>query len=209
MNADERTNEGAGEAVEDLRNVEGNRGETAVPAWVPNAWEMRIVGMQSWENIGAAVGHKWDTVKRWVTAYSQMLGEVADNEPVIHARAEYVASLQRIKRQAEEVVLAAAGKQDAQGNLVGAQPFAKIGALNTKLRASEKLAAAKGVVTERKGTELSTKPDDPLLAILERFTAQQIGEELNNGRFAGDAGGGVGRDAAPGGGEAPAGEGEV
>jgi len=54
---------------------------------------------------------------------------------------------------------------------------------------------------------------DPLRFVLERFSPGQIAEELGNGRFgggsAGDAGGGVGRDAAPGGGEAPAGEGEV
>ena len=115
----------------------------ALPEWVPRAWEMRIAGMQTWESIGSAVGHKWDTVKKWVTLYSQMLGEVADKEDVIHARAEYISGLQRVKRHAMQIML---GSDHA---------VAQIGALNTFLKACEKLAAAKGVPTEYSRTELT------------------------------------------------------
>ena len=76
----------------------------------------------------------------------------------------------------------------------------------------ELLARTEGAVAQKH--LLGQDPEaDPLRFVLERFSPGQIAEELGNGRFgggsAGDAGGGVGRDAAPGGGEAPAGEGEV
>lgn len=181
---------------EEVETGRGNVAPLIIPEWVPKAWEMRIVGMQSWESIAAAVGHHWQTVQKWVVRYSQVLGEVLDHEDTVHARAEYVASLQRIKRQAEQIVLESEN------------PFAKTGALNTRLRACEKLAAAKGVVTERKQEERATPPDDPLLKVLERFAPKEIAEEIGNGRFPGDAGGGAGRDPAAGGGEAVPGEGQ-
>lgn len=58
--------------------------------------------------------------------------------------------------------------------------------------------------------KIGQDPDaDPLTVILERFAPKDIAEELGNGRFAGDTGGGARRDVAPSGGEAPAGEGEA
>ena len=171
---------GQAEGEEDLPSNGGTDGGRVVPKWVPKAWEMRIVGMQSWESIGAAVGHKWDTVKRWVIAYSRALGEVADEEDTIHARAEYISSLQRIKQRTESVVLREerAANPDTATDHIRYNPLSEIGALNTQLKACEKLAAAKGVVTERKAQELSGSLDLTMLGKLRSETRRAAISDL-------------------------------
>lgn len=50
---------------------------------------------------------------------------------------------------------------------------------------------------------------DPIELLIARFGVKAIGEELSNGRFPGDAGGGAEGPTPEGGGEAPAGEGDA
>jgi hypothetical protein len=92
-----------------------------------------------------------------VTAYSKILGEVADDEDPIHARAELIASMQGIKRQTQEIVTG--GGRDAD----------KVAALNTNLKACEKLAVAKGIATEKKDHRHGGLPGAPPVALIPVF----------------------------------------
>ena len=182
-------------------------------AWVSAAWNERRDHRTPWAELGRKHDRDWRTVRDNVRKYGKLVAD-AYRRGDVDALAEYLEGLHDDKdaqlsyaEEAQSVVIIGRG-EDAYSEVVP-DYRTRVAARKEVTAIREKIAAALEIVTKREGREQSVQPDDPLVKLLERFAPQEIAEELGNGRFAGDAGAGTGRDAAEGGSEAATGEGEA
>jgi len=210
---DERVDEVGGEAEEANHSATNEgREECHNPECQWEAWRLRCSGIYAFLPIAQSVNrkfhpdhprnpngphtHQW--AQRALTRSSTAVMEAIEHGGV-EALSEYV---QGLREDLSAQMLVA-----NRGDLTPSDAI-KVNARIQVSKLREQIAAGMGVVTKREGREQSVQPDDPLVKLLERFAPQEIAEELGNGRFAGDAGGGTGRDAAEGGGEVATGEGD-
>ena len=108
--------------------------------WVGQAWALWCAGERNLHALGRQFGKDPQTVKKHLRRYSEArAAETAD----VDATGEYLDGLQHDLREALRTY------RDATN------PNAKVGALKHATTIREKLAAARGVVTERKATELT------------------------------------------------------
>lgn len=111
--------------------------------WVGQAWALWVAGERNLTALGKQFGKKRETVKANLAKYSAArAAEVASTD----ATAEYLDGLEHDMREALRTYRTAEN------------PNAKVGALKHATSCREKLAAAKGVVTERKSVALGQDP---------------------------------------------------
>ena len=135
------------------------------------AWRLYCEGIYTYRAIARGVNdktnhdhdHHW--VKRNLERYSQVIAEIVDNG-AIDARAEYLEGLRR------DLVAQAAHEHNPETDP------AKITARKAITEIRQKIAAARGVVTERKATTLQGGDADA--------PALRITFESTNGKYCGD-----------------------
>lgn len=122
--------------------------------WVGQAWALWVAGERNLTALGKQFGKKRETVKANLAKYSAArAAEVASTD----ATAEYLDGLEHDMREALRTYRTAEN------------PNAKVGALKHATSCREKLAAAKGVVTERKNVELTGSGGGALSIVIAPF----------------------------------------
>ena len=115
------------------------------------AWELLAEGVFTYSALanganlvqGCRHDHHW--AQRAIRKHSQMVAELID-DPLISHRAEYIQGLQKRRAAAARIA------NDSE-----AANFEKVAALKIMVDCDTKIAATKGVVTERKGMDLKGK----------------------------------------------------
>jgi hypothetical protein len=141
----------ADEGQENLQEAcpdEGDRPE--VEDWVLTAWRAWCRGTQQWAELAKLTGKDWRTVRKHVEAFSKVC-RVAEESGSIDALGEYIGHLREALTAAWHIY----NKQSSNDN-------AKLGAIKQVSDLSEKIAAALGVVTERKATQHSGDGGGPI-----------------------------------------------
>lgn len=111
--------------------------------WVGKAWALWSAGERNYTALGKEFGKKAETVKKALVEYSA--ARAAETQSV-DATTEYLDGLEHDMREALRTYRTAEN------------PNAKVGALKHATSCREKLAAAKGVVTERKSVAVGQDP---------------------------------------------------
>lgn len=114
--------------------------------WIGLAWAAWCAGERNLTALGKQFGKKGETVKANLIKYSA--ARAAETQSV-DATTEYLDGLEHDMREALRTYRTAEN------------PNAKVGALKHATSCREKLAAAKGVVTERKSVALGQDPNLP------------------------------------------------
>jgi transposase-like protein len=113
------------------------------PSWAESAWRLYARGQRNWSALGRQFGVDDKQVKRWVMRFGQAVAAARRAEGS-DPNAEYEAALEEILGQ-------------AWADHVNPVSAAQVGALRIAMEALEKLAAARGVTTDRKATDLTSK----------------------------------------------------
>lgn len=144
--------------------------------WVGQAWALWVAGERNLTALGKQFGKKAETVKKALTEYSAArAAEVASTD----ATAEYLDGLEHDMREALRTYRTAEN------------PNAKVGALKHATACREKLAAAKGVVTERKNVELTGSGGGALQVEHEGGALEQLTSAIARLATRGDAAAGT------------------
>lgn len=130
----------------DSRAVDPNADE----GWVLLAWRAWLHGARNWTALGKQFGKKRDTVRVRVTEYSKQVA-AAYAEGSVDALSEYVEGLYEDLRDADTL------HREARNENI------KLGAVNRRTETRKLIAAAKGVVTERKAHELTGTDGAPIV----------------------------------------------
>lgn len=109
--------------------------------WRHLAWRAWLHGVRNYAALGRQFDKEWRTVKRAIIAQSQAVRDAIDSGEV-EALAEYVDGLHEDLSEADGLFRSSA-----------IQDNAKLGALKHRSDLREKIAAAMGVVTRRRGVE--------------------------------------------------------
>lgn len=142
-------------------NPDGKHG-----ACVAEAWDLLAQGVYTWRAIARGVNaktgcshdHKW--AQRAIRTHSQLVAE-AMNDPAIDHRAKYIQGLHA--DLAAFAVIANAGAKDSD----------RVAARRSMVDIREKIAAACGVVTQRRGEEVSGANGGPLQVVIADYAASE------------------------------------
>lgn len=156
MSADERKDEGAGDEVELAETGPQDTRSDLVPEWVVRAWRMWTGGVRNWSAICREVGHDRETVKKHVCRYSQTLVELL-NDKNLNPLAEYLEGLvQDLQAQTGFALTAENTFVTKDGEAVASTDFrTRVTARKEVTNIRKLMADACGVVTERRGVEVS------------------------------------------------------
>ena len=129
------------------------------PAWVVDAWEMRLRGHIEWSKIAEVVNKDWRTVKKQVEKYSQTMARIHDGAEV-NPVGEYIdGSFQDLRGQhaihEDAVAFVKIGKGEG-AHLVEIPDYRTRSAALKEVHVIRKdIATARGVVTEKKGIDMN------------------------------------------------------
>ena len=119
------------------------------PDWVSLCYRARLRHKASWTELGKQVKRDWRTVRSNVEKYRRLVAEAYTNGDVGFL-AEYIDGVEDDQSRASGVF------SEAE------TPMEKISALKHITECRKLVAAAKGVVTERKGVQLGNAPGEEL-----------------------------------------------
>ena len=120
------------------------------PEWAETAYRLHARGQRNMTTLSRQFGVKWETCRDWIRKVGLFMAE-QELHAQEYALAEYAAGLEEILGQAQTTY----AHTDNDN--------AKIGALRVAGDMLEKLAAARGVVTQRKADELTGPGGGPLI----------------------------------------------
>lgn len=125
-------------------------------AWVSAAWNKRRDERTSWAELGREFDRDWRTVRVNVSKYSKLVAD-AYRRGDVDALADYLEGLQDDKRAQLEAAAKAQTLFVTKDGEVVTEPDwrTRVAARKEVTAIREKIAAAQGVVTERKGTDLN------------------------------------------------------
>lgn len=147
-------------AAKGAKKSADDRGE-----WVALAWSAWCAGERSLAALGRQFNKAPATVKANLQKYSRQ--RAAEMKDGTDPTAEYVDGLEYDLREALRLYRAAT------------QESTQIGCLKHAMALREKLAAARGVVTERKSHELTGAAGGPVQIIIEGFTGDGDADGAN------------------------------
>ena len=128
--------EGQEKPTDSAETTGGLREHGEEDEWVVRAYRAYLHGEHNWSALGRELGHDGKTVKRRVEAYSQAVAE-AYRTGGVDALAEYLDGAMQDLRDADRLVRE--GDQDS----------VKLGAVRARSEIRTKIAAARGIITER------------------------------------------------------------
>jgi len=149
------------------QNSEATKSEPIAQPWVVDAWEMRLRGHISWAKIAEEVGKDPRTVQSHVEKYSQTMARIHDGAEV-NPVGEYIdGSFQDLRGQHaihEEAVATVKVGKGENATIIEVPDYRTRSAALKEVHVIRKnIAAARGVVTERKGVEHSGNEENPVV----------------------------------------------
>ena len=122
--------------------------------WIRIAWRARLTKRPSWRALARQFGVHHETVKRQVVAYSKVVADAYQTGDV-DSLAEYVEGTYEDMKDADRLAREGLSEQT------------RIVAIGKRQDFRQRIAAAKGVVTERNGHEVTGANGGPILIVNE------------------------------------------
>ena len=136
-----------------------NRETGLADKWVVDAWNLWVGGLRSWSAIGRQVGHTAPTVRKHVGRYSETLAALLNGSEA-NPLAEYLQGLlQDLQHQTTLAGTAVRVAYVKGERLIEPDHLTRSRARKEVTNIRQLIAAAQGVVTERKGVDLRLTED--------------------------------------------------
>ena len=163
--------------AEEARDDGASGGYPDVPEWAFKAWRLNLSGVSNWDGIARQVGvlkqngrPDGEKVKRYVTKLKRFQAQLRKGEDLEEATEDYIEGKTMDLRDADKLVRNADNDN------------AKVSALKTRTAIRDSIAAARGVVTERKAQDVNLASITRQVVTIETIGAEEADSGHRNGQ---------------------------